>query len=135
MSWKSCIGAMGVIVKVIRFTLDTPGSGSSGPKIRKTMASECFERRGVWVNTDRDWNGRYYVAWQPEKSAIFRDSKELLRWLKWPPKTPTGDALREWIKRLETDDEANRKRPRPVTPLPPTALDDSDPNHNTRTII
>lgn len=98
------------------------------------MASEQFERRGVWVNTDRDWNGRYYVAWQPNKSAIFRDTKELLRWLKWPPKTPTGDALREWVQRLEADDEAKRKRPRPVTP-PPSALDESDPNHNTRTVI
>lgn len=99
------------------------------------MASECFDRKGVWVNTDRDWNGRYYVAWQPNKSAIFRNSKELLLWLKWPPKTPTGDALREWIQRLEADDEANRKRPRPVTPPPSNAIDDSDPNNNTKTII
>lgn len=129
---------MVAIGKSIRFIPDTPGYGSNGHRIRKTMASEKFEHPGVWINTDRDWNGRYYVAWKPHKSAIFRDSKELLKWLKWPPKTPTGDALREWVKRLEDDDEAKRKKPRPVSMLPPLTdgtLDDADPNHNTKTII
>lgn len=43
---------------------------------------------------------RWFVAWRPGTSQMFTDAKELLRWVKWPAKTPTGDALRDWLAQL-----------------------------------
>ena len=31
----------------------------------------------------------------------FTDPKAILRWVKWPKGTPTGDALREWFTSFE----------------------------------
>lgn len=45
---------------------------------------------------------RWYVAWRPHTSQIFTDQKALLKWAKWPVKTPTGDALRDWLAELAT---------------------------------
>lgn len=42
-------------------------------------------------------NEFYYVAWQPHKSCICLDSKQLLKFCKWPASTPTGKRLRDWI--------------------------------------
>ena len=39
----------------------------------------------------------------------FTDPKEIIKWVKWPKSTPTGDALREW---LASFDE------KPQTPAP-----------------
>jgi hypothetical protein len=39
----------------------------------------------------------YYLAWQPLMSCICKDSKQLLKFCKWPASTPTGKRLREWI--------------------------------------
>ncbi len=33
----------------------------------------------------------------------FKDRKAMLKFAAWPPKTPTGDRLREWLKGFETD--------------------------------
>jgi len=41
--------------------------------------------------------GFYYLAWQPLMSCICKDSKQLLKFCKWPASTPTGKRLREWI--------------------------------------
>ena len=32
-----------------------------------------------------------------KSSRLFTDPKAILRWIKWPKSTPTGDALREWF--------------------------------------
>lgn len=45
---------------------------------------------------------RWYTAWRPGTSRMFADQKDLLRWIKWPAKTPTGDALRDWLAQLPT---------------------------------
>lgn len=109
------------------------------------MKSERFEARGLWIDTNFDMNGRYWTAWKPNATRIFRDSKELLRWLAWPPKTPTGDSLRSWLDSLLAADAERQHRHQPVgdahvensfDPLAhDSALDSSDPNHATRTII
>ena len=39
----------------------------------------------------------------------FTDTKQILRWVKWPKGTPTGDALREWLALFEQ---------KPQTPTP-----------------
>jgi len=43
------------------------------------------------------YGGFYYLAWQPLMSCICKDSKQLLKFCKWPASTPTGKQLREWI--------------------------------------
>ena len=70
-------------------------------------------------------------------SRLFTDYKAILRWIKWPSKTPTGDALREWFASFEQ---------KPETPAPeldmaqlqregfgPEAHDD-DPTANTKMV-
>jgi hypothetical protein len=109
------------------------------------MKSERFEARGLWIDTNFDMNGRYWTVWKPNTTQIFRDSKEMLRWISWPPKTQTGDSLRSWISSIQAADAERKQRPAPVgdanvphsfDPLAhESTLDDSDPNHATRTIV
>ena len=62
---------------------------------------ETFNRPGVWVQVTRSADGLSYVAWRPGISQGFGDRKTLLKWLAWPPKTPTGDDLRAWLDGIE----------------------------------
>jgi hypothetical protein len=108
-----------------------------------------FSSPGILIDADLDLSGRYFTTWRPHVSQHFRDSKALLRWMAWPPKTPTGDALRQWLEEVRAADAARRE---PVSaagdanvagsfdPLAHEApaheaLDASDANHATRTII
>jgi len=76
-----------------------------------------FASSGVWVERQqRKGEPIVYVAWKPCVSQGFNEPAELLRWLKWPAGTPTGDALRAWLK-----DERPEER--------------SETNDNTKTII
>jgi hypothetical protein len=104
-----------------------------------------FAAKGVWLDANLDLSGRYFTAWKPHASAHFRDAKQLLRWLAWPPKTPTGDAIRAWLSDIATSDAA-RQKPVPNAdsvsvegswdPLAHGgALDAADPNFATRTIL
>ena len=36
----------------------------------------------------------------------FTDPKAILKWVKWPKGTPTGDALREWLASFDKKPEA-----------------------------
>jgi len=36
----------------------------------------------------------------------FTDTKAILKWVKWPKGTPTGDALREWLASFEQKPQA-----------------------------
>ena len=66
--------------------------------------------------------------------------KDLLRFVKWPVKTATGDALREWLDELEAEE------PAPAAELDLTriekegfgpeahGLDESDPNYATKMV-
>ena len=94
--------------------------------------TERFCRQGIWVEAARDMNGLSYVAWKPSASRWFSERKALLKWLAWPAKTPTGDELREWLNGLESSPGGNAE---PAATGPMNALDPSDPQHATRTII
>ena len=113
------------------------------------MKREAFVAGGLRIETARDWDGRWFIAWKPHVSQYFRDPKVMLRWVAWPVKTPTGDSLRSWIASLTAAD-AERKTTASVVEGsapnlsqevlatgfgPECHLDESDPNHNTRTII
>ena len=39
----------------------------------------------------------YYVVRKGTVCRTFTDRVELLKWVKWPKSTPTGDALRGWL--------------------------------------
>ena len=93
--------------------------------------ADVFTARGLRVERRHDrWNGTSYMAWKPHVSMLFADTKELLAFIAWPKKTPTGDALREWL---------NLKPTEPAPAADPEASgfgpDPDDPNANTRTII
>ena len=36
----------------------------------------------------------------------FTDTKAILKWVKWPKGTPTGDALREWLASFDKKQDA-----------------------------
>lgn len=43
----------------------------------------------------------YYICCMKRSSRTFTDYKDILKHIKWPTKTPTGDALREWLNGFE----------------------------------
>ena len=108
------------------------------------------------VETGLDWNGRWFIGYAKGASAMFRDAKALRRFLKLPPKTTSREALDSWVASLEAaDQERVKKKGEPLTSEPSTEqtspslsqellatgfgpechLDESDPNHQTRTVI
>jgi hypothetical protein len=102
------------------------------------MKPALFTSPGIRIESRRDHNGRIYLAWKPHASMWFNDRRSLLRWLAWPIKTPTGDALRAWLDELESSDQ-QRQQPKAdglssellATGFGPEVhdLDASDPNH------
>lgn len=58
----------------------------------------------------------YYICWRPNLSTFAEDAKAVLRFARWPASTPTGAALRAWLK----------AEPEPSA---------EEPNDNTKTII
>jgi hypothetical protein len=101
------------------------------------VKAERFTAPGLWIERRWDrWNGAMFIAWRPHVSMAFSDRRALLRFVAWPAKTPTGDALRAWL------DQQEAATPEPEAPAPadasgfgPPALDPTDPNYETRTII
>lgn len=107
------------------------------------MKPERFKVTGLLVERQFDrWNGEFFIAWKPHVSQGFRDRKTLLKFIAWPVKTPTGDALREWLKGFDAEPEPAPACEGGISPEvaatgfgPECHLDKSDPNHNTRTVI
>jgi len=109
------------------------------------MKRDTFQVTGLRIERQYDrWNGALFVAWKPNVSMCFRTRKELLKFCSWPAKTPTGDKLREWLNSFEVN-ETQVDDPQPQSSLteehlttgfgPGCHLDETDPNHQTRTII
>lgn len=106
------------------------------------MKQDTFTVPGLRITRQYDrWNGALFLAWKPNASMCFRDRKELLKFCSWPPKTPTGDRLREWLNSFEVN-ETQADEPQPQSSLSDELLatgfgpecHDVD-NDNTRTII
>ena len=83
--------------------------------------AETFQAATLRIEATRQDSGWHFTAWRPHTSQAFTDSQSLLRWCRWPTKTPTGDALRQWLAGLESAPEPE-----------PEAV---EPNDQTRTII
>lgn len=120
------------------------------------MASraETFVAPGVRLEWQFDrWNGWRVHAWRPHVSRSFTDRQALLQFVRWPPKTPTGDLIRGWLDSLiatVTTDAQAVESEQAAAPTELSAellatgfgpechgegLDPSDPNYATRTVI
>lgn len=66
------------------------------------MKPARFSKAGIWVERNLYSGEVGYVAWKPHKSRFYLDRSSLLEWLAWPPKTQTGDELREWFNSIES---------------------------------
>jgi len=88
------------------------------------MKSERFTAGQLWIQRVKQHEGPPYVytCWSGKTSRLFTDRKALLKFVKWPPKTPTGDALREWLLSFE---------PKPEATAPEA---DNDPTANTKMV-
>lgn len=56
------------------------------------------------VETGRDWNGRFYVAYSKGASVFVRCPKELRRFLKLSLATPSRASLDSWLESLADGD-------------------------------
>ena len=87
----------------------------------------------------REGPSPYFVAWKPHTSRLFYDRREMMRWIKWPKGTPTREAIDAFLDGLDAPkaqptldlEVIKRKGFGPEA----HALDDSDPNSQTRTVI
>ena len=52
------------------------------------------------IETSRDWNGRYFIAYSGGASVFIRDLKELRKFLKIPKTIPMRAALDSWLESL-----------------------------------
>ena len=80
----------------------TPISGISG------MKSERFTAGQLWIERTKHREGPpvVYTVMSGKTARPFTDPKAILKWIKWPKGTPTGDALREWFASFEQKAEA-----------------------------
>lgn len=115
------------------------------------MKTDLFTAPGLRIERRWDrWNGADFVAWKPHVSQGFTTRKELLKFVAWPAKTPTGDRIREWLNSFEEPSATQSLTSQPAIQGsegslsqellttgfgPECHLDETDPNHNTRTII
>ena len=98
------------------------------------------------VETYVDYDGRVFIAYSSGASVMLRDKKELRKFLGLPLKTISRESLDSWLVSLDAiDDERQNRKQQPSTGLskealttgfgPECHLDESDPNHQTRTVI
>lgn len=59
------------------------------------------------VESSKDWNGRYFIAFSKGASIFVRDLKELRRFLKIPKSIAMRETLDAWLAELE---EADKKK-------------------------
>jgi len=63
------------------------------------MKSERFTAGELWIERTKQREGPPYVytCLSGKTSRLFTDPKLLLKFVRWPKGTPTGEALREWL--------------------------------------
>lgn len=111
------------------------------------MKRETLHLQGdMTVETGKDFNGRFFIAYARGASVFVREHKEVRQFLKLAPKTRSRDALDSWFLSLSLGDQGHS--PVPTGPDlglserakaegfgPECHLDESDPNHQTRTVV
>jgi len=80
-----------------------------------------------------------YIAWKPHTSRLFYDKKSLLKFCAWPKSLTTGQALRDWLDSFDDQPSAPNEQHQDRIVAegfgPEAHLDESDPNHQTKTVI
>jgi hypothetical protein len=80
------------------------------------------------VEAGRDFNGPYFVVYSNGASVLRRCPKDVRKALRLPAGTPSRAMLDAWLEELQA--------PGPVPEEPQSsALDSSDPNYQTKTVI
>ena len=84
-------------------TVPIPISGISGMK-----TGERFTAGQLWIERNRRREGPpvVYTVLCGKSARPFTDPKAILKWVKWPKGTPTGDALRAWLASFDQKPEA-----------------------------
>ena len=59
---------------------------------------------GMSVETSKDWNGRFFIAYGKQASVFVRCPKELRKFLKLSLGTASRAALDSWLESLEATD-------------------------------
>ena len=65
------------------------------------VAGQLFIER----NRRREGPPVVYTVMSGNSARPFTDTKAILKWVKWPKGTPTGDSLREWLASFEQKQE------------------------------
>ena len=75
------------------------------------MKSERFTAGQLWIERNRRREGPpiVYTVMSGKSARLFTDTRAILKWVKWPKGTPTGDQLRDWLASFEQ---------KPQTPAP-----------------
>jgi len=122
-------------------------TGISGTPMRPTpisrisgMKSERFVAGQLWIERKKNREGPpiSYTVLKGVSSMGFTDKTEVLRFIRWPKGTPTGDAVREWLAGFDDSAEAFV----PGLDIAQVAKEgfgpeahDEDPTAETRTVI
>jgi len=63
------------------------------------MKSQRFQAGSLLIERTHQREGPpiVYTVCNGKTSRLFTDQKLLLKFVKWPTKTPGGDSLREWL--------------------------------------
>ena len=71
-------------------------------------SGDRFVAGQLWIERNRRREGPpiVYTVLCGKSARPFTDTKAILKWVKWPKGTPTGDALREWLASFEQKQEA-----------------------------
>ena len=102
-----------------------------------------------FIETGKDINGRFFIAYSNNASVFIRGERELRRFLKVPKGLPMRESLDSWLASLADQDAKRTSNLTEVrsslsaellaTGFGPEVfageLDSSDPNNQTRTII
>jgi hypothetical protein len=73
------------------------------------MKAERFTAgKELWIERNRRREGPpvVYTVMVGKTARLFTDPKAILKFVKWPKSTPTGDALREWLASFDKKPEA-----------------------------
>jgi hypothetical protein len=75
------------------------------------MKSERFVAGQLWIERKKNREGPpiSYTVMKGLSSMGFTDKKEVLRFIRWPKGTPTGDSVREWL--ASFDDKTSEPAP------------------------
>jgi len=64
-----------------------------------------------FIETSRDHNGRYFIAYSSGASVFVRDIADLRRFLKLPKALPMRELLESWLASLGDQDTSRQAEP------------------------